>query len=85
MRERVGLLFRGCSCSSVTACSTRHCSCVSKGIKLSVVQDASIKIAPMQSIQQLVLPTPQECIDDILEIEQEELQHLHLNSVLMIF
>ena len=29
----------------------------------------------MQSIQQLVLPTPQECIDDILDIEQEELLH----------
>ena len=32
VRERVGLLFRGCSCSSVTACSSRRCSCVKKGI-----------------------------------------------------
>ena len=27
IRERVGILFRGCSCSSTTACSTR-CSVV---------------------------------------------------------
>ena len=29
--EHVGLLLRGCSCSSATACSTCHCSCVKKG------------------------------------------------------
>ena len=28
IRERVRLLFSGCSCSSVTTCSTHHCSCV---------------------------------------------------------
>ena len=33
VRQQVGLLFRGCSCSSVTACSTRRCSCVKKGNK----------------------------------------------------
>ena len=33
VRERVGLLFRGCSCSSVTKCSTSRCSCVKKGVK----------------------------------------------------
>ena len=33
VRQQVGLLFQGCSCSSVTACSTRICSCVKKGQK----------------------------------------------------
>ena len=33
VRQQLGLLFRGCSCSSVTACSTRRCSCVKKGNK----------------------------------------------------
>ena len=30
IREHVGLLFRSCSCSSATACSTHHRSCVKK-------------------------------------------------------
>ena len=31
--EWVELLFRGCSCPSVTACSTRQCGCVKKNVK----------------------------------------------------
>ena len=37
VRQQVGLLFRSCSCSSVTACSTLQCSCVKKGNKCKVV------------------------------------------------
>ena len=33
VRHQLGLLFQGCACSSVTACSTRRCSCVKKGNK----------------------------------------------------
>ena len=33
VREWVGLLFRGCSCASVTACGTRECGCVKKNVK----------------------------------------------------
>jgi len=33
VRKCVMLLFKGCSCSSVSACSTRRCSCVKKGSK----------------------------------------------------
>ena len=33
VKHQLGLLFRGCSCSSVTACSTRQCSCVKEGNK----------------------------------------------------
>ena len=32
VQQRVGFLLRGCSCSSVTACSSRRCGCVKKGV-----------------------------------------------------
>ena len=31
MKHQLGLLLRDCTCSSVTACSTRRCSCFKKG------------------------------------------------------
>ena len=33
VQERVGLLFRGCSCASTAACVNRQCGCVKKGSK----------------------------------------------------
>ena len=33
VRQRVSLLLRGCSCTSVTACTSKRCGCVKKGLK----------------------------------------------------
>ena len=71
VRERVGLLFRGCSCSSVTACSSRRCSCVKKGIKCGPgcrCRNCSNAVSAAASAAR----TQQQ---SIIEIEQEELQH----------
>ena len=71
VRERVGLLFRGCSCSSVTACSSRRCSCVKKGIKCGPgcrCRNCSNAVSAAASAAW----TQQQ---SIIEIEQEELQH----------
>ena len=64
VRKLAGLLFRGCSCSSVLHAAPNVVVLQVK--RLNVVLGAGVKTAPIQSIQQLV-------------------QHLHLNSVLMIF
>ena len=71
VREWVGLLFRGCSCSSVTACSSRRCSCVKKGIKCGPgcrCRNCSNAVSAAASAAR----TQQQ---SIIEIEQEELQH----------
>ena len=62
MRQQVGLLFRGCSCLSVTACSTRRCSCVKKG---NVCGPGCRCSSPMG--------TQQQSSDELVEIQEEEL------------
>ena len=66
----VGLLFRGCSYSSGTACSTRRCSCVSKAIKCDPGCRCKNCSNAVNTAASTAL-TPQQCTDDILEIEQE--------------
>ena len=71
IRERVGLLFRGCSCSSATACSTRHCSCVKKGCRCGPgcrCKNCSNTVANVPGTQQ-------HNTVELLEVEQEELLH----------
>ena len=68
------MLFQGCSCSIGTGCNTRRCSCVSKGIKCVPgcrCKNCSNAVNTAAS----AAPTPQQCTDYILEIEQEELLH----------
>ena len=67
-----GLFMLQCYCSSVTACSTQRCSCVSKGIKCGPgcrCKNCSNAVNTAASSA----PIPLQCTDDILEIEQEEL------------
>ena len=74
IRERVGLLFRGCSCSSVTACSTCHCGCVKKGSKCGPgcrCKNCSNTINGIVSAP----GTQQHNLVELLEVEQEELLH----------
>ena len=71
IRERVGLLLRGCSCSSATACSTHHCSCVKKGSRCSLgcrCKNCGNTVANAPGTQQ---HSPVE----LLEVEQVELLH----------
>ena len=71
VRERVGLLFRGCSCSSVTACSTRRCSCMKKGVKCGpgcrCRNCSNAPSAPSATTSAAHLQV------DVLELEEEEL------------
>ena len=68
VRERVGLLFRGCSCSSVTACSTRRCSCMKKGVKCGPgCRCRNCSNAPSATTSAAHLQV------DVLELEEEEL------------
>ena len=62
-------MFQGCSCSSVTACSTRRCSCVSKEIKCGPGCRCKI-CSSVVNTAATAAPTPQQCTDDILEREQ---------------
>ena len=74
VRERVGLLFRGCSCSSVTACSTRRCGCVKKGSKCGPgcrCKNCSNTVNVVTSAPGTQQHNPVE----LLEVEQEELLH----------
>ena len=74
IRERVALLFRGCSCSSTTACSTRSCSCVKKGSRCGPgcrCKNCSTSINTVASIPGTQQHNPVELHD----IEQEELLH----------
>ena len=86
VRERVGLLFRGCSCSSVKACSTRRCGCVKKGCKCgpgcrckncSNVPNLSNTVTVETSVHGGT--HVQQCSSiELLEVEQEELLHNEL-------
>ena len=70
VRQQVRLLFRGCSCSSVTACSTRRCSCFKKGNKCGPgcrCKNCSNTPSPTG--------TQQQSSDELIEIEEEELLH----------
>ena len=70
VRQQVGLLFRGCSCSSVTACSTRRCSCVKKGNKCGPgCRCKNCGNTPSGT------GTQQQSSDALVEIEEEELLH----------
>ena len=74
IRGRVGLLFRGCSCSSVTARSTRRCSCVKKGVKCGHgcrCKNCSNSVIPVASAP----GTQQESPIELVEVEEEELLH----------
>ena len=67
MRQQVGLHFRGCSCSSVTACVTRRCSCVKKGNKCGPGCRCSNTPSPTG--------TEQQSSDELVVIQEEELLH----------
>ena len=67
VRYQLDLLFRGCSCSSVTACSTRRCSCVQKGNKCGT--GCRCSNAPS------VTGTQQQSSDELVQMEEEELLH----------
>ena len=74
IREHVGLLSRGCSCSSATACSTRRCSCVKKGSRCGPgcrCKNCSNSINTVASIP----GTQQHIPVELHEIEQEKLLH----------
>ena len=74
VRERIGLLFRGCSCSSVTACSICRCGCVKKGSKCGPgcrCKNCSNTGNVVASAPGTQLHSPVE----LLEVEQEELLH----------
>ena len=71
----IRLLFKGCSCSSVTACSTRHCSCVKKSSKCgpgcrckNCGNTTSYPHAQLHHLEEIV-------VEGLLEVEQEELPH----------
>ena len=77
IRERVGLLFRDCSCSSITACSTCRCSCVKKGSRSGPgcrYKNCSNSINTVANIPGTQQHNPVE----LHEIEQEELLHREL-------
>ncbi len=71
IRERIGLLFRGCSCSSTTACSTRRCSCVKKGSRCG----PGCRCKNCNNTVNVIASAPgtQHCPVELLEVEQEEL------------
>ena len=72
--EQVGLLFRGCSCCSVTACSTRHCSCVKKGSKCGPgCRCKNCSNSVNSNFVASVPGTQQHSPVELLEVEQEEL------------
>ena len=67
VRQQVGLLFRGCSCSRV---GTRRCGCVKKGNKCGPgcrCKNCSNSPSPTS--------TQQQSSDELVEIEEEELVH----------
>ena len=74
IREHVGLLFRGCSCSSATAYSTCCCSCVKKGCRCGpgcrCKNCSNNAVANVPGTQQ---HSPVEI--HVHELEQEELLH----------
>ena len=68
VRERVGLLFRGCSCSSVAACSTRRYSCMKKGVKCGPgCRCRNCSNAPSATTSAVHLQV------DVLQLKEEEL------------
>ena len=75
VRDRVGLLFKGCSCSSVNACTNRRCGCVKNGsncgpgcrCKNCGNLPATDSLAPSSSDTVVVE-------DELIELEEEELQ-----------
>ena len=73
-RYRVELLFKGCSCSSVTACSTRRCSCVKKctkcgpGCRCKNCGNTTSHPYAQHHLEEIV-------VEELLEVEQEELLH----------
>ena len=74
MRERVGLLFRGCTCAIVAACSTRQCGCVKKNVKCG--PGCRCKHCGNSLVATSACTTPgtqQQIPIELLEIEQEEL------------
>ena len=74
VREQLGVLFRGCSCSSVIACSTRQCGCFKKGNKCGPgcrCKNCSNTLSAKG--------TQQPSSNALVEVEEDEL--LHDNSL----
>ena len=69
--EWVGILFRGCSCASVTACSTRQCGCVKKNVKCG--PGCRCKHCGNSLVATSTPGTQQQIPIELLEMEQEEL------------
>ena len=67
IRERVGLLFRGSSCSSATACSTGRSRC-GPGCRCKNCSNSVIAVITAPGTQQ-------ENPTELVEVEEEELLH----------
>ena len=72
VQNRVGLLFRGCSCASAAACVNRRCGCVKKGSKCGPgcrCKNCGNKGSGAPGTQQ------QPTVTEMHEVEEEELLH----------
>ena len=72
VQERVGLLFRGCSCASTAACVNRRCGCVKKGSKCG----PGCRCKNCGNIDSHTPGTQQQSArSEMHEVEEEELLH----------